>query len=238
MAATAPALWLASSATGCVPRPGDGSGLPLDVVNQTGRFSSSDILVYIVGNDPAGGGQAYVDREGRLRPVTTDLNGSDGYAAIGIALTGDSTPLSIPKMSGRIYVAIGSPLRIRVVTDGAGRPALQYPAGWVESDPNFGILHDCAEFTYNDAGMFCNTTMVDMLSVPMAITLDGNASQTTGTLVDGGRSRIFDQVRAAPGFDRLVVDDLRVIAPGHGLDAGRFSRTYSATARWPRRTTA
>jgi hypothetical protein len=225
VAATAPALWLATSATACVGRR-RGDGLPLDVVNRTGRFASSDILVYIVGNDPATGTQAYADGDGRLRPVTVDLNGEDGYADIGIPLTGDTTPLSLPKMSGRIYVAIGSPLRIRVVTDGNGRPALQYPAGWVDGDPNFGILHDCAEFTYNDAGMFCNTTMVDMLSVPLAITLRGAADQTTGTLAEGGRSRIFAQVASAPGFDRLVIDDLRVIAPGHGLDAGRFSATY------------
>ena len=221
VAATAPALWLA---TGCVGRRGD--GLPLDVVNETGRFASSDILVYLLGNDPATGAQAYVDRDGRLRPVTLDLNGQDGYADIGIPLTGGTTALSLPMMSGRIYVSIGDPLRIRVVSDGNGRPALQYPAGWVEGDPNFGILHDCAEFTHDDAGMFCNTTMVDMLSVPMAITLRGAATQTTGTLVDGGRSRIFAQVAATPGFDRLVIGDLRVIAPGHGLDAGRFSPTY------------
>jgi hypothetical protein len=74
--------------------------------------------------------------------------------------------------------------------------------------------------------MFCNTTMVDMLSVPMAIDLRGASDQTTGALVEGGRSRIFRQVAAAPGFERLVIDDLRVIAPGHGLDAGRLSPTY------------
>jgi hypothetical protein len=92
---------------------------------------------------------------------------------------------------------------------------------------------DCVEFTYVapgvgnlNPGMYCNTTMVDQFCVPLAIRLDGSRSQTTGTLITGGRERIFSQVAAQADFSSLVVDDLRVIAPGHGLDAGRFRRDY------------
>ena len=52
-----------------------------------------------------------------------------------------------------------------------GGSALQFPAGWVSSDPSFGVLHDWIEFTFNDAGMFCNTTMVDMFSIPLSVSL-------------------------------------------------------------------
>jgi hypothetical protein len=131
-------------------------------------------------------------------------------------------------MSGRIYVSLGQKLKLRAVTDGAGNPALQYPAGWVSSDPNYPVLHDCAEFTYNASGMFCNTTMVDMFSVPLSIRLTGARDQTTGTLRDGGRAAAFAAVRQAEGFGKLVVDDTRVIAPGHGLDAGLFAGDYFA----------
>jgi hypothetical protein len=132
-------------------------------------------------------------------------------------------------MSGRVYYSINDPLRLKVVVDGNGVPALQYPAGWVSSDPNYGILHDWIEFTYNDAGMFCNTTMVDMFSVPLAIRLAGARTEATGTLVDGGRDKILAAVAARPDFARLVVGDgLRIVAPGHGIDAGLFSADYYA----------
>jgi hypothetical protein len=130
-------------------------------------------------------------------------------------------------MSGRVYYSVGDRLRLKVVIDGNGAPALQHPAGWVSSDPNYGILHDWIEFTHNDAGMFCNTTMVDMFSVPLAIRLAGARTQTAGTLADGGRDKIFAAVAARPEFAKLVVrDGLRIVAPGHGIDAGLFSANY------------
>lgn len=212
----------------------DGSGtkaagtLPLTISNSTGAYANSSVHVYIVGNQ--GGQQVRVTADGALAPIALSDNGSDGFTdyAIPLASSGETT-LSIPYMSGRIYVALGSKLKFKAVTDGAGNAALQYPAGWVTSDPNYEVLHDCAEFTYNAAGMFCNTTMVDMFSVPMAIRLTGSADQTTGTLVPGGRDKVFSAVKAVDAFAPLVVDDVRVIAPGHGLDAGLFAKDYFAS---------
>jgi hypothetical protein len=203
------------------------TALPLTVVNNTGAYANSAIRMYIVGVNPAGQ-QGYVRTSGVFTPCSPADNGPDGFADLSVPLVGaGNTTITLPNMSGRVYFAIGAPLRFRVVTDGAGRPALQYPAGWVASDPSYNVLHDCMEFTFNGAGMFCNTTSVDMFSIPMSIQLLGNATQSTGALVTGGRDRIFAAVAAQPDFARLVVGNrLRVIAPGHGIDAGLFSRTY------------
>ncbi len=202
--------------------------MPLTVVNSTGRYTNGQITLYIVGTNLATGQQSYVTRGGTLAAVHTGLNGPDGFADLSIPLAGSgNTTINLPNMSGRVYFAIGTKLRFRVVIDGAGRPALQYPAGWVSTDPNYTVLHDCMEFTFNGAGMFCNTTMVDMFSIPMSIRLVGNATQTTGTLTSGARDRIFSQISALPAFRSLIVgDNLRVIAPGHGINAGRFSAGY------------
>ncbi|GAB3806219.1 beta-1,3-glucanase family protein [Micromonospora zhanjiangensis] len=201
-------------------------GLPLTVVNSTGTFPNSAIRMYIVGTDPAGN-QGYVTRSGVFTPVTVD--GAAGGALdidVPFAQSG-TTSFALPKMSGRIYFAINGELQFKAVVDGNGRPALQHPAGWVESDPNFGILYDFFEFTYSDAGMFCNTTMVDMFSIPMSARLKGEAENATGKLVDGGRDAIFAAMATQPGFEKLIIGDkLRVIAPGHGIEAGRFSPTY------------
>ncbi|RBM12591.1 glycosyl hydrolase [Prauserella sp. PE36] len=211
--------------------------LPLTIVNESGEFAGSSVWVYIVGTDLVSNVQCRVTPDGTAVPVSLSDNGSDGFTdyAIPLAASGP-TRLNLPTMSGRVYVALGRKLRFKAVADGAGRAALQYPAGWVESDPNFPVLHDFVEFTHVAPGtpnlrpgMYCNTTMVDQFSVPLAIRLDGERSQTTGTLADGGRDRIFADLAAQQDFGSLVVDDLRVIAPGHGLDSGRFRADYFAT---------
>jgi hypothetical protein len=203
-------------------------GLPVTVVNNTGRFANNAIFMYIVGTDLKSGQQGFVRSGGALTPCRPSDNGPDGFADLAIPLAANgSTTVVLPKMSGRIYFSMRDKIKFKVVVDGAGRPALQFPAGWVAGDPSFSVLHDCVEFTFNDAGMFCNTTTVDMFSIPMAITLAGAKTQTTGTLVAGGRDRIFAALSALPEFARLVVgDNLRVIAPGHGIEAGLFSPTF------------
>jgi hypothetical protein len=204
-----------------------GGALPLTLVNNSGSFDNASVHVYIVGNQD--GRQVRVTPDGTLAPIAVSDNGADGFTDYAISLNSSAdTTISLPYLSGRIYVSLGEKLRFKAVTDGNGNPALQYPAGWVASDPNYAVLHDCAEFTYNASGMFCNTTMVDMFSVPLSIRLTGAQDQTTGTLRDGGRAAVFEAVRQVEAFAPLIVDDTRVIAPGHGLDAGLFAAAYFA----------
>jgi hypothetical protein len=232
-ASTAALGAIALGAAGCGTRSAEAGrvaaaagGLPLTVANETGKYADSAIAMYILGTDPATGRQGHVAADGSFQPCALSDNGADGYTDYAIPLR-DAKAVALPKMSGRIYYSINDRLRLKVVVDGNGAPALQYPAGWVSSDPNYKILHDWIEFTYNDAGMFCNTTMVDMFSVPLAIQLTGAKTQTAGTLVDGGRDKIFAAIAARPEFARLVVgDDLRIVAPGHGIEAGLFSANY------------
>ncbi|MET8247614.1 glycoside hydrolase family 64 protein [Streptomyces sp. NPDC005202] len=201
--------------------------LPLTIVNNSGAFDNASVHVYIVGNQD--GRQVRVTPDGTLAPIALSDNGADGFTDYAISLAGGGeTQLSLPFMSGRIYVSLGQKLKFKAVTDGNGNAALQYPAGWVSSDPNYPVLHDCAEFTYNSSGMFCNTTMVDMFSVPMSIRLTGAKDQTTGTVRSGGRAAAFAAVRQVEEFAKLVVDDTRIIAPGHGLDADLFAKDYFA----------
>jgi hypothetical protein len=195
------------------------AGLTLSAVNRTGVHADSDLTMYIVGTDPAGH-QAFVRADGSLQAVTAALNGANGFADLSIPF---GARITLPKMSGRIYFAAGAKLPFKVVNGSA----LQFPAGWVSSDPSFGVLHDWIEFTFNDAGMFCNTTMVDMFSMPLAIQLTGKAAQTTGTLGPGGRAAILKTLSADPVFGKLVVDNgQRVIAPGHGIEAGLFPADF------------
>jgi hypothetical protein len=193
--------------------------LPMTVTNNTGTFSDNDIHLYVVGTDLDTGRQGVVT-PGGFHAVELSDNGAD------FSLPLSASPIALPHLSGRVYFSLGDKLSFPVVADGAGNPALQHPAGWVDSDASFGVLYDVIEFTFNDAGMFCNTTSVDMFGVPADITLTGARTQTAGVLRPGGRAAVFAGVKAQDGFADLVVEDRRVIAPGHGLEAGRFSSTF------------
>ncbi|MFI5758546.1 beta-1,3-glucanase family protein [Streptomyces sp. NPDC051569] len=203
------------------------SSLPITVVNNTGTYGNAAIWMYVVGTNTAGQ-QCYVRADGAQVPAAPGLNGPDGYADLSIPFSASGNSLvNLPYMSGRIYFSINAKLKFRVVTDGNGNSAFQYPAAWVTTDPSYQVLHDCMEFTYNSSGMYCNITMVDMFSVPMAINLVGNADQTTGTIKPGGRDAIFSALRAQPDFSSLVsANGLRVLAPGHGIEGGLFPATY------------
>lgn len=208
-----------------------GAALPMTIVNHTYRYTNAQIFYYIVGTDLATGQQAYVTADGTMTPVSLSINGSDGYADLSIPLVADGdTPVNLPDgMSGRIYFSIVDKLRFRAVTDGNGNAALQYPAGWVTSDPNYLVLHDFFEFTHNN-GMYCNSTMVDQFAIPLAVNLVGSQNQTVGRLISGGRDNIFNAIAGNSDFAGLVVqNNLRVIAPGHGIDSGVFSSTYFDT---------
>jgi hypothetical protein len=197
------------------------AAMSLTLANESGR---GPVWTYVVGTNLATGQQCRLSADGQLLAVSEADNGPDGFTDYAIPVEGGGTTLSLPQgMSGRIYLAIGDKLKFHCNPGNA----LAYPAGWVSSDPNFPVLHDCAEFTYDGAGMHCNTTMVDMLSVPLAITLNGSRQQSTGRLRDGGRAAVFSALSGQAGFGGLVLGgDLRVISPGHGLDAGLFAGDY------------
>lgn len=208
------------------------NGLPLKVVNNTGR-SSDQIWVHAVGTHLSTGKMGRIKKDGNFAEIALSDNTANGYTNYGIRLS-ELSSLPLATLSGRVYISVGEQLKFKVVGTGNGI-GLQYPAGWVSSDPNFNILHDFMEFTNNDSGMYCNTTMVDMFGLPMYISLSGSRTQSIAQYKDGARARIFEALRKQPGFEKLVQGNLRVIAPGHGIDAGLFSRTYldaNINARW------
>ncbi len=196
-------------------------GLPLKIVNNTGRWKNDDIWVHVVGTELASGRMGCLKKNGTFARSALSDNRSDGFARYGIRLS-ELRTLPLAALSGRVYISMGKQLKFKVVGTGNG-VGLQYPAGWVKSDPSYKTLHDFMEFTNNDAGFYCNTTMVDMFGLPMFITLNG---KSIARYEEGARGRIFEQMRKRPAFRRLVVGNLRVIAPGHGLDRGIFSPNY------------
>lgn len=203
--------------------------LPLTVTNSTGRGES--LHLYVIGVDLGSGRLGYVDGAGTFRPWPAGSNPPSPApdASIDGSGSGGKTTLQLPRgFSGRIYFSLGEKLKFLLTPDG-----LVQPAPWAPNDPNRDILFDWSEFTYNDAGLFINSSQVDMFAVPHEVSVTGATGQTksTGRIVDDGRTKIIDAMRAQPGWERSVVTRgdgtvLRVLAPGKAVGLGLLDGNY------------
>ncbi|MFC0005237.1 beta-1,3-glucanase family protein [Micromonospora siamensis] len=203
--------------------------LPFTVTNNTGRADA--VHLYVLGVDLNSGRLGYVDAGGTFTPWPA--GGLPPTPAPDVSIPGPalgaSTVLKVPRnISGRIYFSFGEKLTFFLTPDG-----LVQPAPWAPGDLNRDILFDWSEFTYNDSGLWLNSSQVDMFAVPHTVSVTGadGATRRTGTLVDDGRSRVIDAVRAQPGWGGTVQTRadgtvLRVLSPGKAADAGLFGAGY------------
>ncbi|MGH3433708.1 MAG: beta-1,3-glucanase family protein, partial [Thermocrispum sp.] len=177
------------------------------------------------------GSLGYVNQAGEFTPWPAGSNPPSPApdASIPGPAPGESVTLNVPKdLSGRVYMSFGEKLPFFLTPDG-----LVQPAPWAAGDPSHDILFDWSEFTYNDSGLWLNSSQVDMFAVPHAVSVTGSdgATKQTGELKPGGRDAVIDGVRNQAGWADTVVtrDDgtvLRVLAPGKAANAGLFDPNY------------
>jgi hypothetical protein len=203
--------------------------LPVTVSNGTGRGEA--VHLYVIGIQLSSGRLGYVNQAGTFIPWSGgQLPPSPAPdAAIPGPANGADTTIRFPRgFSGRVYFSFGEKLKFFLTPDG-----LVQPAPWSTGDPNRDILFDWSEFTYNDAGLWLNSSQVDMFAVPHAVSVTGanGVTRRTGDVVDNGRHAIIEGIRSQPGWANTVQTRadgtvLRVLAPGKAAGEGRFSTTY------------
>jgi hypothetical protein len=198
-------------------------------IQNSSAYKNAYIYIVGLGTD---GNWYRVTSSGTLAEVeASDAVG--GYANYSIPVPASGLSMPLPQLSGaRMYVSLGAPLKIAVSSSGVPNS----PPGWVASDPNYDILFDWVEFTYNSSGWNGNTTAVDMFGLPLQIALHGSSgTQTVGTL-PGGRSAVMSALENASGWSGTVISGpalglgvtlpLRAIAPFHAIDNGTFDAHY------------
>lgn len=203
--------------------------LPLTVTNQSGRAEAT--YLYVIGVNLANGRLGYVDAAGTFQawPAGSLPPSPAPDVSIPGPGNGGSATLQLPRgFSGRVYFSFGQRIPFSLTPDG-----LVQPAPWAAGDPSRDILLDWSELTYNDAGLWLNSSQVDMFAVPHAVTVTGASGVTkrTGDVVADGRNRIIDAMRADAAWSRSVVTRsdgtvLRVLSPGKAAGAGLLSPTY------------
>ncbi|AGS67629.1 glycoside hydrolase family 64 protein [Streptomyces collinus] len=197
--------------------------IPLKITNNSGR--SEPVYVYDLGTQLSSGRQGWADANGTFHvwPAGGNPPTPAPDAAIAGPAAGQSKTIRIPKFSGRIYFSYGQKLDFRLTTGGLVQPAVQNP-----SDPNRDILFNWSEYTLGDAGLWLNSTQVDMFSAPYAVGVqrsDGSVS-TTGHLKAGGYTGFFNALRGQPGGWANLIQTrsdgtvLRALSPLYGVETG------------------
>jgi hypothetical protein len=192
--------------------------MQLNIINNTGKFEDSSIFFYVIGKQ--NGLFCHVKADGSVAQCQLNDADSTGFVDYSIPL---ATKIELQQMVGaRVYFSIGDKMKIGIHAD-SGQPGgigLVQPAPWTPADPNVNVLFDWIEFAFDANGFNCNTTMVDMFSIPVSLHLSGDNNQTAGALVDGARPAIFTAFQAdssLSSFSNLVMSDLRIVAPRHGI---------------------
>ncbi|MDX3072943.1 glycoside hydrolase family 64 protein [Streptomyces sp. MI02-7b] len=202
--------------------------IPLTITNNSGR--SGPVYLYDLGTQLSTGQQGWADANGTFHawPAGGNPPTPAPDASIAGPANGQSVTVRMPKFSGRLYFSFGQKLVFKVTTGGLVQPAVQNP-----SDPNRDILFNWTEYTLNDAGLWINSTQVDMVSAPYAVGVklaDGSV-KSTGHLKPGGWTGFLDALRARPGGWAGLIQTrsdgtvLRALSPGHGIETGALPRT-------------
>jgi Beta-1,3-glucanase/Ricin-type beta-trefoil lectin domain len=202
--------------------------LPVNVTNNTGRGDA--VYLYVIGINLNTNRLGYVNQGGTFTPWPAgQIPPSPAPdVAIGGPGNGGSTQITFPRgFSGRVYFSLGEKLKFFLTPDG-----LVQPAPWADGDTNRNILFDWSEFTYNDAGLWLNSSQVDMFAVPHAVSVTGSGgTHKTGELLNNGRSNVINAIKAQSGWANTVYTRsdgtvLRVLAPGKAAGAGLLSSNY------------
>ncbi len=200
----------------------------IDLVNNTG---SNTAYAYVTGQAIDNGNALMLleaDGQTPYYPSSPSSTGSPLAVDCSIPLNapgGAARSVTIPHLAGaRIWFSIGAPLTF-LLNPG---PALVEPSVTNPSDPNINIQWDFAEFTYNDAQLFANISMVDFVCIPVALALTDSSGtqQSVAGLPPGGLDTVCAGLTAqanadGAGWNQLIVtsngQNLRALSPTNGI---------------------
>jgi len=211
-----------------VPDQVTGSTLAVSLQNNTG---SDPVYAYVTGLALDNGNALMLlqaDGQTPYYPASPSSTGSPLAVNCSIPLNpsgGAPKTITIPHLAGaRIWFSIGTPL-VFLLNPG---PGLVEPSVTNPGDPNITTQWDFAEFTYNDAQMFANISMVDFVCIPIELGLTDTSGnqQTVAGLPAGGLDTICAGLTAqaasdGQGWNELIVtsggQNLRALSPTNGI---------------------
>lgn len=235
LALVLPIATLAAGVCAALPAYAD---VPTIVQNNTGgAFADDQVYVTILGKDPVTGNLSWVSADGQLVAASVADNDAEGHLSKG----GQNYPnhgftlaqaqnLKLPKMSsGRIYVSVGEPVYLKILVAADGLTGFAGPNPQNPTDANNDVKLDWYEFTYNDSGLWINTTQVDQFGFPLTLNVTGDGGFQKRVGIEQSRASVYAAFKAEvpPEFVAEADSDTRILAPGKSsFDTGQVNEHY------------
>lgn len=202
--------------------------------NTKGKFRDEQVFWAIIGRE--GNRFVHVDRQGNLMTMSPADNTAKGHLNKGgqdysnyFHSLAEVKSIPVPKIgSSRVFISLGSPMYIRVMSDGYAGADINNP-----TDPNLKVYFDFVEFTIDDRGFHGNTTQVDAFGFPILLELTDASGQVRRAGHTESRSALFSAFkREVPReFKSCVREPYRIVAPcaadfGKGRPQDRYFDKY------------
>jgi hypothetical protein len=180
---------------------------------------------------------------GNFVQVVLDMSSTQyAYPLSSFPISNGQYQLQVPyTTSGRIYFSFAQKLDLTVVVgrdlhNKAVSLTVAEPDPFDTQDVNFATIYDKIEYTYNDKGVWIDTTAVDFFALPLALTLNGELvgftqsreailSRLTQTFIGDWASLVVRDP-----LDPSGANILRVVAPnkaiGRSTDTENFNEHY------------
>jgi hypothetical protein len=206
--------------------------------NTNGAYPDNQVYVAVIARDPATNQFAWLQPNGTITDATVADNtapnhltaNGQNYSNYFFTLAQSKTLLLPQMFSGRIYVSLGSPLFIKILADANNNIGYAGPNPQNATDPNNNINFDWYEFTYNNAGLWINTTQVDEFGFPLTEDVYGSGHtfhQQTG--ITQHRAALFAEYAAETPkeFSGTPNTAYRIMAPAKSsFAAGQPNGSY------------
>lgn len=193
--------------------------------------TSSQVFAYITGTATSNNNAlCLIESDGKTPYYPQSPSGTlaalGADVAIPLGAPGSTITVTIPYLSSaRLWFSIDGKLTFYVNPG----PALVEPSVSNKSDPNYNILWDFCEFTYNSAEIYANITYVDFVSIPIALSLTNTSgtSQTVTGMPAHGLTTVVNGLNAqnasdGAGWNQLIINNssgtpIRAVSPNNGI---------------------
>jgi|EP00670_Eutreptiella_braarudii_P013741 hypothetical protein len=156
--------------------------IDVELCSRNAQIPADQIYFAVIGRNPKTQAFSYLKSDGTMIACALGDNGKlhkGGQAYTNYFWTlAESKTLRLPKMdSGRIFVSVHSPMYIQINVDVNGHIGFTGPNMMNPTDPNLDVYFDWYEFTYNNLGLWINTTQVDQFCIPMTVECIGEGKR-------------------------------------------------------------
>lgn len=137
---------------------------------------------------------------------TTQFN----YRLSDLPQSGEYRTFTLPRLiSGRVYLSLKYPMDFHVTLNNLSVLTIPDPSSFDPQDPNYYIIYDKIELTFDSSGTYANPTAVDFFSIPLRLQQNVTmpSTVTDSGLVENRASLVTNITSVISTNDRTTNDN-------------------------------